>query len=314
VEYRRVGRSGLSVSALGLGCVDFGDRLDPTTSAQLVDVSLDLGVSLFDTSDNYNAGRSEEILGRALGKRRREVVICTKFTGSLGQYRANGSRSFVIRSCEESLQRLGTDYIDLYTLHHPDPDTPIEETLGALDDLVRQGKVRYLASSNLPGWQTADAEHTARTRRVQRFVAAQMEWSLLRRDVEDEAIPACRHYGLGILPFYPIASGLLTGKYRRGEAYPEGSRFARNAYYASIATESNFEKVERLTAFAAERGHSILELAMSWLAGQRGVSSILIGASRPEQIEKNLSAMSWELGPEDHAAIDQLLEGVDTAD
>jgi len=307
METRKVGRSGLSVSAIGLGCVDFGGRLDAAAAGELVTAALDQGISLFDTSDNYCEGRSEEVLGRALGPRRHDVVINTKFTGSLGQYRADGSRSFVIRSCEESLRRLGTDYIDLYSLHHPDPDTPIEETLDALDGLVRQGKVRYIGSSNLPGWQIADAEHTARSQGRQRFVAAQMEWNLLQREVEAEGVPACNHYGIGVMPFYPIASGLLTGKYRKGQRFPEGSRFATNDYYASVATAENLERVERLIAFAEARGHTILELAMTWLAARFGVASILIGASRSEQVASNVAALGDWLDPEDLAELDRLL-------
>jgi aryl-alcohol dehydrogenase-like predicted oxidoreductase len=304
---RRVGRSALEVSSIGLGCVDFGGSLDEEASTGLVAAALDQGITLFDTSDNYCEGCSEEILGRALATRRQEVVIGTKFTGSVGQYRADGSREFVIRACEESLRRLGTDYIDLYTLHHPDPDTPIDETLGALDDLVGEGKVRYIGSSNLPGWQVAEAEHTARERGTQRFVAAQMEWSLLCREVEQEVVPACLHYGVGIMPFYPIASGLLTGKYRAGRGFPEGSRLATNAYYAAVATPENLERVERLIEFAAERDRSILELAMTWLAVQPGVSSILVGASRPEQIEKNVRATGDWLAEADLRALDTLL-------
>jgi len=307
MDTRKVGRSGLSVSAIGLGCVDFGGRLDAKASAELVGSALDQGVTLFDTSDNYCEGRSEEILGRAVGARRNDVIINSKFTGSLGAYRANGSRSFVIRSCEESLKRLGTDYIDLYSIHHPDPDTPIAETLDALDRLVEQGKVRYIGSSNLPGWQIADAEHTARMAGGQRFIAAQMEWNLLQRSVETEAIPACNHYDIGIMPFYPIASGLLTGKYRKGESFPKGSRFADIEYYASVATADNLDRVEKLISFASDRGHSILELAMAWLGSRPGVSSILIGASRAEQVERNVAALGDWLTDEDLECLDGLL-------
>lgn len=310
MEYRKVGRSGLSVSAIGLGCVDFGNRLDQAASSELVSVALDQGVTLFDTSDNYCAGRSEEILGRALGPRRHEVIINSKFTGSLGQFRANGSRSFVIRSCDESLRRLGTDYIDLYSIHHPDPDTPIEETLDTLDGLVRQGKVRYIGSSNLPGWQIADAECTARASGGQRFVAAQMEWNLLQREVEKEIVPACNHYEIGVMPFYPIASGLLTGKYRKGESFPEGSRFAENEFYASVATPENFDRVERLIAFASERDHSMLELAMTWLGSRPGVASILVGASRGEQVKSNVAALGTWLTEDDLTALEGALADI----
>jgi aryl-alcohol dehydrogenase-like predicted oxidoreductase len=306
MKVRKVGRSGLSVSAIGLGCVDFGNRLDRAASTKLVSAALEEGITLFDTSDNYCEGRSEEFLGRALGSRRHESIINSKFTGSVGRYRADGSRSHVIRACEESLRRLGTDYIDLYSLHHPDPSTPIEETLDALSGLVRQGKVRYLGSSNLCGWQITDAEYTARAKLGQAFVAAQMEWNLLQREVEQDIVPACNHYGIGIMPFYPIASGLLTGKYRRGHRFPEGSRLASNKYYASVATPKNLERVERLIAFAADRGHTILELAMTWLAGRPGVASILIGASRTEQVASNVAALGDWLDDDDLAALDAI--------
>jgi len=306
MNHRTLGRSGLSVSAIGLGCVDFGNRLDEAASTKLVCAALEEGITLFDTSDNYCEGRSEEILGRALGSRRHESIINSKFTGSVGRYHADGSRSHVIRACEESLRRLGTDYIDLYSLHHPDPTTPIEETLDALGGLVRQGKVRYLGSSNLCGWQIADAEHTARAKFGQHFVAAQMEWNLLCREVEQDIVPACNHYGIGIMPFYPIASGLLTGKYRKGHRFPEGSRLASNQYYASVATPENLDRVERLIAFAADRGRTILELAMTWLAGRPGVVSILIGASRTEQVESNVAALGDWLGDDDLVALDAI--------
>jgi aryl-alcohol dehydrogenase-like predicted oxidoreductase len=296
---------------VGLGTVDFGARLDEASARGLVAAALDEGITFFDTGDNYNDGRSEEILGRALRERRGDVVVSTKFTGGTRPFRADGSRRHVIEACEGSLRRLGIDCIDLYTMHHPDPDTPIEETLLALDELARQGKVRHVGSSNFFGWQIAEADHTAARAKTPRFIACQMEWNLLKRHVEDEIVPACRHYDVSILPFYPIAAGLLTGRYSRERAFPSGSRFADNEFYARVASPGNFAKVEKLRAYAEARGHSLLELALSWLAGQAGVSTVLVGASRPDQLRRNTAAVGWKLTRDERSAIDALLEDPD---
>lgn len=309
MELRTVAKSELQVSAVGLGTVDFGERLDAAASEAIVTAALEEGINLFDTGDNYNAGRSEEILGKAIRGRRHEVVVSTKFTGRDG-FRSDGSRDYVIEACEGSLRRLGIDCIDLYTMHHPDPETPIEETLRALEELVQSGKVSYVGSSNFFGWQVAEADHLASALGTSRFVAAQMEWNLLKRHVEDEIVPACRHYDVSIMPFYPIASGLLTGKYARDRHYPVGSRFADVEFYARVASAGNFDKVEKLTAFAEERGHSLLELAMSWLSAQPGVCSVLVGASCTEQLQRNAAAVGWKLGDEEFATIDGLLEDI----
>jgi aryl-alcohol dehydrogenase-like predicted oxidoreductase len=308
LEYRNVANSALEVSSVGLGTVDFGARLDEQTAGKIVAKALDEGITFFDTGDNYNEGLSEEILGRALRAHRKDVVVATKFTGGDRSYRADGSRAHVIEACEGSLRRLGVECIDLYAMHHPDPDTPIEETLHALGELVAQGKVRHLGISNFAGWQIAEASHVAENIDGPRFVGCQMEWNLLKRHVEDEIVPACRHYDVSIMPFYPIASGLLTGKYRRGQAFPAGSRFADVDYYAKVASTGNFEKVEALADFAEARGHSLLELAMSWLAGQQGVSTVLVGASSADQLERNARAADWKLTEDDRTAIDAMLE------
>jgi len=305
-----VADSDLEVSTVGLGTVDFGARLDEATAREVVAKALDEGITFFDTGDNYNEGRSEEILGRALRERRDEVVIATKFTGGNRRFRADGSRAHVIEACEGSLRRLGIERIDLYSMHHPDPDTPIEETLQALDELVCAGKIRHIGMSNFFGWQIADADHTAAKLGSARFTVCQMEWNLLKRHVEDEVVPACRHYDVSVMPFYPIASGLLTGKYARGRAYPKGSRFADVDYYARVASEGNFAKVEALTNFAEAHGHSLLELAMSWLSGQPGVSTVLIGASSPDQLERNATAVDWKLTSEERSTVDGLLTGI----
>ncbi|MDI2128280.1 aldo/keto reductase [Yinghuangia seranimata] len=292
MRYSRVGGSGLKVSAVGLGCNNFGMRIDAAAADKVVGAALDAGVTFFDTAYIYGGGRSEEMLGRALGSRRDEVVVATKFGApGKGPYDGGAARLQVMRQVETSLTRLGTDHIDLYYLHFPDPDTPMEETLAALDDLVRQGKVRYIANSNLTGWQLVDADHIARASGGARFIATQAEWSLLKRGIEREVVPAARHLDLGVIPYFPLASGLLTGKYRRGEEFPENTRFAAIPRLADGATDANFDIVEKLTAYAADHGRTLLELALSWLAAQPEVPSVLVGATSAEQAAANAAAV-----------------------
>lgn len=315
MQYRRLGNSGLQVSLAGLGTNNFGMRLDYEQSKSVVDAALDAGINFFDTADIYGGGKSEEYLGRALGSRREDVLIATKFAMPVGEgpFTRGGSRHYIEKAVARSLKRLGTDYIDVYQMHQPDSETPIAETLEALTDLVHRGVVRYIGHSNFTGWQIADADWTARSRGLERFVSAQNEWSLLQRKIEPEIMPACRQFGLGQLPFFPLASGFLTGKYRRGEELPEGTRLAAWAQampgrVAQMTAEDNFNKLEALTGFAEERGHTILDLALSWLASDPAVSSVIAGATRPEQIEANVAAThSWELTTEDYAAVDQIL-------
>ncbi len=309
MDYRNLGTSGLKVSVAGLGCNNFGMRIDADLTKGVVKAALDAGITLFDTADIYGGGRSEEFLGAALAGHRSDVVLATKFGMPMGKewFQQGGSRRRAIKACEDSLRRLNTDHIDLYQFHQPDPSTPIEETLGAMDDLVRQGKVRYLGSSNLAGWQVAEAEHVARTSGGLRFVSAQNEWSLLSRDVEREVIPACEHYGIGMLPYFPLASGLLTGKYRRGEDFPLGSRLAASPYFSAFATDEKFIQVERLTAVAEERGHTLLELAMSWMASQPSVPSVIAGATSAEQVTANVAALGWLMSADDLAAVETAL-------
>ena len=309
MDYRQLGRSGLTVSAIGLGCNNFGMRIDADASTAVVQQALDAGITFFDTAEMYGGGKSEEFLGTALGKQREDVVIATKFGGPQGPgpKQAPGGRRNVIRACEDSLRRLGTDYIDLYYLHYPDARTPIEETLEAMTDLVGQGKVRYIANSNMSGWQIVEADHAASDRGLQRFVGAQVEWSLLNRKVEHEVVPACEKYGIGVVPYFPLASGLLTGKYTRGQEFPEGTRFASSSYFSSIATEENWNKVERLTAVAEERGHTILDLAESWLLAHDVVGSVLTGATKPQQVDANVAAAEWKLDADDMAAVAEAL-------
>jgi aryl-alcohol dehydrogenase-like predicted oxidoreductase len=309
MEYRQLGRSGLTVSAVGLGCNNFGMRIDAEATDKVVHQSLDEGITFFDTAEMYGGGKSEEFLGAALGARRDEVVIATKFGGprSAGVY-APGSRRNVVNAVEGSLRRLGTDYIDLYYQHYTDPNTPVEETLEALTDLVGQGKVRYIASSNVTGWMVADADHLAANRGLQRFTGCQIEWSLLNRFVENEIVPACQKFELGIVPYFPLASGLLTGKHQRGVPFAEDSRMS-NAYFASAATDENWDRIERLTKVAEDAGHTILELAICWLLSQPGVSSVLTGATKPEQVTSNVASSDWRLSTTELAAVAEALAG-----
>ncbi len=316
MEYRNLGNSGLQVSIAGLGCNNFGMRIDEAQTQAVVDAAIDAGITFFDTADVYGGTKSEEFLGRALGTRRHDVVIATKFAMPLGEgpYKKGGSRHYIYKTVEDSLRRLGTDYIDLYQMHQPDSATPIEETLRALDDLVRQGKIRYLGNSNFSGWQIADADWTARGSHLTRFVSAQNEWSLLSRNVEHEVIPACDRFGLGQLPFFPLASGFLTGKYRRGEDLPEGTRLAAWAKampdrIAAQTSDANWDKLEGLTKFAEDRGHNILTLALCWLATAPVVSSVIAGATKVEQITGNVEATNaWRLNDEEMAEVNTILK------
>ncbi|MBI2764280.1 MAG: aldo/keto reductase [Chloroflexi bacterium] len=309
MEIRNLGRSGLRVSVAGLGCNNFGMRIDMERTHAVVDKAVEVGVTLFDTADIYGGGHSEEMLGKALGGRRHDVVIATKFGMKAGEgpFRSGASRRYIVAACEASLRRLGTDYIDLYQVHTPDPLTPIEETMQALDDLVRAGKVRYLGHSNFAGWQTAEAHYIARYEHLTPFVSAQNEYSLLQRSVERELVPTLHAYGVGLLPFFPLASGLLTGKYRQGEAPPEGTRLAAWGPRGQRAlNDRNFELLTKLENFAQERGHTVLELALGWLASKSYVPSVIAGATSPEQVAQNAAAVEWRLTPEESAAVDQI--------
>jgi aryl-alcohol dehydrogenase-like predicted oxidoreductase len=309
MQERNLGSSGLRVSLVGLGCNNFGWQIDPEATRAVVHKALDLGVTLFDTADTYGErGGSETILGQILGERRKDIVLATKFGMPMDDAgrKKGGSRRYVMQAVEDSLRRLKTDWIDLYQLHRPDPLTPIEETLRALDDLVRQGKVRYVGCSNLAAWQVIEARWTAKTEHLVAFASCQDEYSLLVRDIEKELVPAIEAYRMGLLPFFPLASGLLTGKYRRGEETP-GTRLAKVQRLADrYMTEANWGKVERLTAFAEAHGKSLLDLAFGWLAAKPYVSSVIAGATRPEQLEANVRAAEWALTHEDLAEIDRV--------
>jgi aryl-alcohol dehydrogenase-like predicted oxidoreductase len=310
VEYGRLGTSGLIVSKIGLGTNNFGGRLDLDGTRAVVDRALDHGITLFDTADIYGGGKSEEFIGEVLGRRRHEVILATKFGLPVGEspYERGGSRHYIMRAVERSLRRLKTDYIDLYQFHRPDPQTPIAETLEALDDLVHAGKVRYVGHSNFASWQILDADWTARTAHLARPISAQHEYNLLSRDLQREVLPAVRHLGLGVLPFFPLASGFLTGKYHR-DALPQGTRLtgAGSQMGRRILTDANWDRLERLEAFATEHGHQMIELAFGWLLSQPEVSSVIAGAMTPDQVDSNVThGLAWRLSPDELAAVPAL--------
>ncbi|HEY7275381.1 MAG TPA: aldo/keto reductase [Trebonia sp.] len=313
MRYRTLGDSGLLVSVVGLGCNNFGGRLDNARTRAVVDAAIDEGITLFDTADMYGGdGGSELALGEALAGRRDKVVLATKFghqgadMGYGPAAGAKGGRKYIRRAVEKSLTRLRTDHIDLYQLHTPDPLTPIDETIAALDELVAEGKVRYIGHSNLSAWRLADAAHTALAGGRTPFVSSQNHWSLLERDAERELVPAARHFGLGVLPYYPLANGLLTGKVRRGQEIPAGTRLTEPRR-AGFVTDARLDKVEALIAWGQEQGASLLEIAIGGLAAQPGCSSVIAGATSPEQVKANAAAGEWEPTEDQLAAIDKIV-------
>jgi aryl-alcohol dehydrogenase-like predicted oxidoreductase len=308
MRYRTLGDSGLLVSVVGLGCNNFGGRIDLQRTRAVVDAAIDAGITLFDTAEMYGKdGGSELALGEVLAGRRDKVVLATKFghqkvdMGYGPAAGAKGGRGYIRLAVEKSLRRLRTDYIDLYQLHTPDPLTPIEETIAALDELVTEGKVRYIGHSNLSGWQLADAAHKSAARTP--FISAQNQWSLVDRGVEAEVVPAAVHFGLGVLPYFPLANGMLTGKVRRGSELPAGSRIATRSH---LVTDEKLETVEALIEWGAERGVSILEIAIGGLAAQPGCSSVIAGATSAEQIIANAAAGEWEPTREELAELDKI--------
>jgi aryl-alcohol dehydrogenase-like predicted oxidoreductase len=310
MQIRNLGGSGLRVSAVGLGCNNFGQRTDLETSRKVIHKALDLGITLFDTADIYaGMGGSETVLGAVLGDRRKDIVLATKFSKPMATdgTKQGASRRYIMDAVEASLRRLKTDYIDLYQQHDYDPLTPLEETLRALDDLVRHGKVRYIGNSNFPAWRVAEAEFTARAMNSIRFISCQDEYSLVVRDIEKDLLPAAQEYKLGLLPFFPLASGLLTGKYQRGTAAPSDTRFAKApALRDRYVTPRNEDMVEKLTSFAKSRGRTLLELAFSWLAARPQVASVIAGATRVEQVEQNVKAIAWSPSAQEMAEIDAI--------
>jgi aryl-alcohol dehydrogenase-like predicted oxidoreductase len=312
MKYRHLGNSGLEVSVIGLGTNNFGGRMEFKEAREVIYAALDEGINLIDTANMYSHGNSEEIIGRSLLDRREDALIATKF-GMLwteGPHGKGGSRKHVMDALEGSLRRLQTDYVDLYQIHQQDPDTPIEETLRALDDAVRDGKVRYIGFSNFDPWRIADAVWAARYSGFVPLISSQPEYSMLERGIERAVLPVCEYFGLGTLPYFPLAHGFLTGKYRRGAKVPEGTRLALTpAAQGRRLTDANFDVLEQLEVFAEKRGHMMVELAFAWILARKSVSSVIAGASTPEQISQNAAATEWELTGDEMDELAGILEG-----
>ncbi|MFC9517901.1 aldo/keto reductase [Nocardiaceae bacterium NPDC056970] len=309
MQYTTLPGTDLVVSTVSLGCNNFGFRTDAAESRAVVDAALAHGITFFDTADIYTGGESERILGAALADRRDEAVIATKFGSPMSETERGSSPDYVRRACEASLRRLGVDHIDLYYQHTPDPSVPIEDTLGALDELVQAGKVRHVACSNSSAQQIDHAVETSGERGLTRFVAAQIEWNLLERGVEAEIVPACERNDLAVIPYYPLAAGLLTGKYRRNTEFPKGSRFDKSEYFAATATEEALTRVEDLLTLASKLDRQLSELAVAWLDAKPQVASVLIGSSTPAQVARNVSHLCRPLDEDELAMIDDFLAG-----
>jgi aryl-alcohol dehydrogenase-like predicted oxidoreductase len=305
VETRRIGT--LEVSVIGLGCNNFGWKIDERATRSVIDASIASGINFLDTADTYGKTKSEEFIGRALEGRRASVIIATKFGKPVDATRTGARPEYVHQACNDSLRRLGTDYIDLYQLHAPDPTVPIADTLGALDELVAAGKVREIGCSNFSADQLREADRTSQLMHLARFVSVQNHYNMLMREDEAGAIPECERLGIAYLPYFPLESGLLTGKYRLGKGAPAGTRIAEGGWLASKFTEENLAKIERLIAFAESRQHTLLELAFSWLLRYSVTSSVIAGATTPDQVRANANAASWTLTPEDIEAVDEIL-------
>ena len=314
METRTLGKSDLRVSVVGLGCNNFGQRIDDEASRKVIHKALDLGITLFDTADIYgNYGGSETCLGKFLGPRRKDIVLATKFGLPMdkeGKLKG-ASRAYVMSAAEASLTRLRTDWIDLYQLHRPDPKTPIEETLGALNDLVRQGKVRAIGCSNMSAAELREALDVSHRNGWPAFVTCQNEYSLLVRDSEAELVPLMQKEGMGFLPYFPLANGLLTGKYQRGRPKPEGARLSyMKTHSERYLTEANWARVEKLQAFAASKGHSLVDLAFAWLLAKPTLASVIAGATKPEQVEQNVRAGGWKLTADEVKTVDAMSGGM----
>ncbi|HZE07381.1 MAG TPA: aldo/keto reductase [Gemmatimonadaceae bacterium] len=306
MQTRRIGT--LEVSVIGVGCNNFGQRIDDERTREVIDAAIDSGINFFDTADMYANGKSEQLLGRFLGKRRRDVVVATKFGNDMPGQGRGARPEYVKQALDASLKRLGTDYVDLYQQHVPDPDVPIAETLGALDEMVKAGKVREIGCSNFSAEQLRDAQRASDARKGSaHFVSVQNEYSLLHREPEEEVLGECTRQGLAFLPFFPLKSGLLTGKYRKGTPIPPDTRIAKYERYKKLLTEENLEKVEALAEFAESKHRTLLELAFSWLLTRKSVASVIAGASSADQVRKNVSAADWDLSPSELDEVDLLL-------
>ena len=312
METRVLGKNGPKVSAIGLGCNNFGGRLDLAGTREVVAKALDLGINFFDTADIYggrtynNYGGSEVDLGAALGSRRKDVILATKFGMVFEGAGSGAKRAYVLSACEASLKRLKTDYIDLYQIHTPDPSTPIEETLRALDDLQKQGKTRYIGCSNFSAAQIAEAMKTSAQMKLAAFVSSQDEYSLLVRDEEHDTVPVLKKDGLGLLPYFPLASGMLTGKYKRGQPGPKGARLSAPGLSGRYMNDANWAIVEKLEAFCAQRGKTLLELAFAWLLAHDYVPSVIAGATSADQVEQNVRCAGWKLTPAEKDEVDRI--------
>ncbi len=311
MQYRNLGSSGLKVSTVGLGCNQFGGKVDAPETARIVHRAIDLGINFLDTADVYSKGRSEEFLGGALKGRWDEVVLATKFKSPMGEgpNDKGASRYHIMSAVEASLKRLQSDHIDLLQVHSWDPETPIEETMRALEDLVRQGKVRYLGASNFLAWQICRANDIAGKHGWLGFVSIQPHYHMLERTIEQELVTYCNYANIGILPYFPLAGGFLTGKYQEGKPPPPGTRGENGAYVQKYFTPGNFAKVSSLSAWAERHGHTMAELAIAWLLGQPKLSSVISGASKIEQVEANVKAAEWQLSPTELAEVNSILAG-----
>jgi aryl-alcohol dehydrogenase-like predicted oxidoreductase len=312
LEYRQLGNSGLKVSLAGLGTNNFGRRCDPAQTKAVINRAIDLGVNFIDTADVYGGSLSEEYIGRAIKGHRRDLVIATKFEQTMGEgpLQRGASRRYIMNAVEDSLRRLDIDYIDLYQVHFWDDATPIEETMRALDDLVRRGDVRYVGCSNFAGWQIVESQWIAKSEHLSAFISAQNRWNLLDRKIEDEVVPASQKYGLGVIPYSPLAGGFLTGKYRPGQEPPPGTRFAGSGWRGGgrVLNDEGFAGLLRLEAFAEEHDHTVGELALAWLASQPAVGSVIAGATKPEQVEENVRAIEWHLSAGELKDLDEALK------
>jgi aryl-alcohol dehydrogenase-like predicted oxidoreductase len=326
MEYRPLGRSGLQVSAVALGTAPIGRQCDAAQSAAIIARAIDLGINLLDTADSYGHGRAEEYVGQAIRGRRRDLVISTKFErpmrdGPLGR---GASRRHLMEAIQDSLGRLGVDYLDLYQIHFWDPTTPIEETLRALEDLVRAGTVRYVGCSNFAAWQVVEAQWVTRTEHLSPLISAQCAYNLVERGVEADLVPVCERYGLGVLPYYPLAGGFLAGRYRPGQEIPADSRLGQAVHWypgteshialaKHVVNDANFARLAVLEQFAQARGRRVSELALAWLASRPQVPSVIAGATTPEQVEANIRAVEWRLTPDELADLDRGLQDVSIA-
>jgi aryl-alcohol dehydrogenase-like predicted oxidoreductase len=310
MEFRRLGNSGLKVSEVGLGGNTFGWWANEQLSASIINTAIDAGVNFIDTADVYDRGHSEEYIGRTLKGKRQQVIIATKFGHPMGQApnERGGSRHYILRAVDSSLKRLQTDYIDLYYMHTPDASTPIEETLSALDSLVKSGKVRYIGCSNFAAWQVSEALWTSKTNRLTAFVVIQQGYNMISRQIEKELVPCCQAHGIGVIPYSPLASGLLTGKYRQGQEPPADSRLSTSVLpgMKRILTEANWDKLSKLEILAKEHGHTLGELAIAWLLAKPWLSSVIAGAHKAEQVTANIAAAAWKLTSEQVSAVDAI--------